>query len=94
MPYHLRFQPDEWMTYHVTARCLEGFLFLKPKPEMTSLVLGVLGRGMEQYQAQIQVHNLVVMSNHYHLLISSRSAEDLSVFMQFFNGNVSIFPHP
>ena len=89
MSYHLRFQPNEWMTHHVTARCLEGFLFLKPKPEITSLVLGVLGRGMELYKTVIQIHNLVLMSNHYHLLITSKSAEDLSNFMQFFNGNIA-----
>ena len=53
MSYHLRFQPHEWMTHHVTARCLEGFLFLKPNPEITSVVLGVLGKGMEKYRVQI-----------------------------------------
>ena len=89
MPYHIRYQPEEWMTHHITTRCLEGFLFLKPKPEITSLVLGVLGRGREQYKDQIQIHNLVIMSNHYHLIASARSAEDLSAFMQFFNGNIA-----
>ena len=89
MSYHIRYQPEEWMTHHIATRCLEGFLFLKPKPEITSLVLGVLGRGREQYKDQVQIHNLVIMSNHYHLIASARSAEDLSAFMQFFNGNIA-----
>ena len=42
---NLRFQPDKWMTYYGTARCLEGVLFLKPKQEVISLVLSILGDG-------------------------------------------------
>ena len=67
----------------------EGFLFLKPKPEVTSLVLGVLGRGMAQYRAVIKVHNLVVMSNHYHLMADVKSGKDLADFMRMFNGEVA-----
>ena len=89
MPKHLKYQPEECMIHHVTSRCWNGCLFLKPTPEITSLILGVLEYGRAAHKDGILIHNFVVMSNHYHLLLSSRTADDRKDFMRFFNKHIS-----
>ena len=89
MPTFIRFQPQQWMVHHVTSRCRKGYAFLKPTQEVNTLFLGILGRAQHKFKGRILVHNLVVMSNHYHLLLSAYSTDDLSTFMQFLNGNLT-----
>lgn len=89
MPTSIRFQPQQWMIHHVTSRCRKGYAFLKPTKEVNSLFLGFLGRTQLKFKNRILVHNLVVMSNHYHVLLSAYSVDDLSAFMQFLNGNLT-----
>ena len=89
MPAPIKFHPTQWTFYHATQRCRTGYAFLKPLPEVTSLFLGVLEYARETYKDRIKVHNVVVMSNHYHLLASAKDEEDLSAFMQLLNGNVA-----
>ena len=85
----IRFQPEEWMMYHATSRCIEGKAFLKPIPKVNELFLGILGKTMECYKEVVCVHNVVVMSNHYHLMASVRDGKDLADFMRMLNGEVA-----
>ena len=89
MPAPIKFQSTDWTFYHATQRCRKGYAFLKPIAEVTSLFLGVLEYSREAHRDTILVHNLVVMSNHYHLLVSAKTPEDLGDFMQLLNGNVA-----
>ena len=89
MPTFIRFQPQQWMVHHITSRCRKGYAFLKPTQEVNALFLGVLGRAQHKFKDRILIHNLVVMSNHYHLLLSAHSTDDLSTFMKFLNGNLT-----
>ena len=43
MPHHLRYQSTTWATHHIVSRCIQGFGFLKPDPEIVAICKGVLG---------------------------------------------------
>ena len=89
MPAHLRFQSQTWATHHVVSRCIQGFAFLKPTREIRALTKGVLAYSLEQHQDTIELHHYVVLSNHFHLLLSAQSTPELAEFMCFFKGNLA-----
>ena len=89
MPAHLRFQSQTWATHHVVSRCIQGFAFLKPTREIRALTKGVLAYSLEQHQDTIELHHYVVLSNHFHLLLSAKSTPELAEFMCFFKGNLA-----
>ena len=89
MPAHLRFQSQVWATHHVVSRCIQGFAFLKPTREIRAITKGVLAYSLEQYQDTIELHHYVVLSNHFHLLLSAKSTPNLADFMCFFKGNLA-----
>ncbi len=89
MPAHLRFQSQDWATHHVVSRCIQGFGFLKPTREIRAITRGVLAYSLEQHQDTIELHHYVFLSNHFHLLLSSKSSPDLAEFMCHFKGNLA-----
>ena len=89
MPAHLRFQSKSWATHHVVSRCIQGFAFLKPTRQIRAMTKGVVGYALDKYQDRIQLHHYVFLSNHFHLLLSSESSQDLAEFMCFFKGNLA-----
>lgn len=89
MPAHLRFQSQPWATHHVVSRCIQGFAFLKPTREIRAITKGVLAYSLEQFKDTIELHHYVVLSNHFHLLISAQSSPNLASFMCFFKGNLA-----
>ena len=54
---------------------------------MRSLTLGVLGRSLRLYP--VQLHAFVFLSNHYHLLVTVRDAQQLAQFMNYLNSNLA-----
>ena len=89
MGYHLRYQSQPWATHHVVSRCLRGYSFLKPTPTIVKTIAGVLGRSLFVYSDCIELHNNVFLSNHFHLLISSKSTNALSEFMKYLKSNLT-----
>ena len=89
MPAHLRFQSQTWATHHIVSRCLQGFGFLKPTRQVRAITKGVLAYSLEKYLDNIQLHHYVFLSNHFHLLLSAKSSQDLAEFMCFFKGNLA-----
>ena len=87
MPRKLRFQPEEWSTFFVTSRCIHSRFLLRPSQHSNQLIIGVIAKGVSKFD--IKLHALCVMSNHYHLLLSSKNAQVLAQFMQFINGNIA-----
>ena len=83
----LRYQPDEWMVHFVTTRCLQSRYLLRPSPRVRSLIVGVLERAAERTGCRL--HAAVALSNHIHLVVSSRSAAHLADYMQFVNCNIA-----
>src|SRR5664279_907854 len=86
MPRPLRFVPEHSMV-EVTTRTLHGRLLLKPSPELTELVLGIVGKAQALYG--MTIHAFVFLSTHAHFLLSPTDAGQLAVFMQFINANVA-----
>jgi hypothetical protein len=82
----LRFVPPGSLV-EVTTRTLQGRLLLKPSPELTDLILGVIGKAQALYG--MTIHAFVFLSTHAHFLVSPTSAGQLARFMQFVNANVA-----
>ena len=83
----LRYQPGEWSTVFVTGRCIHSRFLLTPSPRVNSLINGILERGCTRYA--VRLHAMCFMSNHYHLLLSSKDAASTSSFMQFILSNIA-----
>jgi putative transposase len=86
MPRPLRFIPENSLV-EITTRTMQGRLLLNPSPQLTDLILGVIGKAQDTYK--MTIHAFVVMSNHAHLLISPTDAHQLARFMQFLNANIA-----
>ena len=89
MPHHLRYQSQPWATHHVVSRCIRGFAFLKPTPEINAVIRGVFCYSLNKYKSVIEVHSFGFMSNHFHLMISAAETKFMSQFMAHFKGNVA-----
>jgi REP element-mobilizing transposase RayT len=81
----LRQYSDSGM-YFVTTRTFQGRLLLRPSAEVNAAVGGVLAKAVARYG--VELHAYVVLSNHVHLLVSTKGAQ-LSAFMQYFAGNTA-----
>jgi hypothetical protein len=83
----LRYLPAPGTLVEVTTRTVHGRLLLKPTPPINEAILGILGRAQRMYG--MVVHLVVVLSNHYHLLVAPTDAEQLAEFMGFVNSNIA-----
>ncbi|MEM7481953.1 MAG: transposase [Acidobacteriota bacterium] len=83
----LLYVPPSGGLFLVTTRTVHGRFLLRPGMQLNALAAGVLGRAQRRHE--VEIHAAVVLSNHYHLLISVRDAEQLASFMCFFNGNLA-----
>jgi len=86
MPRPLRFVPTNSLV-EVTTRTVQGRLLLRPSPELTVIILGVIGKAQDIYK--MSIHAFVVLSTHAHFLCSPSSADRLASFMQFVNSNIA-----
>jgi len=75
------------LPYHVTARCNNREAFFCDLDQIWAILFSELNETIEIYQ--IKIHALVLMPNHFHLLISTPGA-DLGVVMQTFIREVTI----
>jgi hypothetical protein len=66
---------------------MQSRLLLRPSPELTQRILGVLGRA--QRQTGLEIHAFVFASNHYHLLVSPESPVQLVRFMNQVQSNLA-----
>lgn len=83
----LRYVPTPGTLVEVTTRTVQGRLLLQPTPAVNQAVLGVIGRAQRIYG--MVVHFVVVLSNHYHFLLSPTDARQLAGFMGFVNSNIA-----
>ena len=82
----LRFVPARSLV-EVTTRTVHGRLLLRPSAEVNELIRGIVGRAQELFP--VQIHALVVLSNHWHALLSVEHTAQLAGFMAFVNGNIA-----
>ena len=78
MPRRLRFVPPGGALVEVTCRTVQGRLLLRPSFVLNAVTLGVLARAARRYE--VEVHAYVFLSNHYHLLVSVSTAQQLAAF--------------
>ncbi len=82
----LRFIPPDSLV-EVTSRTVQGRYLLRPSRELNEIILGVLARAAQFYE--VEVCAFVFLSNHMHLLLRPRDAEQLALFMGYLNGNLA-----
>ena len=80
--------PDGSHVVEVTTRTIQSMFLLKPSEEFNEIVLGVLGWALAKL-AGVRILAFTFMSNHYVMLLWVRDAEALSLFMEYFNGNLA-----
>ena len=83
----IRYQPEEWSVSFVTGRCIHSRYLLRPSPRTNAIVIGVLARALHRYE--VKLFGVCFMSNHYHLLLSSKNAGALAGFMQYIGSNIA-----
>ena len=99
MPSPLQFVPEDAKIWtdtkgrpiaiaEVTIRTIMGVFLLKPTPENTDLILGVLGRAQERYDFELYAY--AFLSNHGSYLIGVRSAEHMSQIKCYIHGNIAL----
>lgn len=82
----LRFFPFRTLV-EVTCQTFQSRFLLKPTPEISDLILGVLGRAQRRFG--VEIHALAFLSNHYHLLLTIRDGLQLAGFMGYVNSNIA-----
>ncbi len=60
---------------------------MKPTPELYAIVVGVIARAQRRFP--VEVCGIVVLSNHYHLLLWVPDSRRLADFMCFVNSNLA-----
>jgi len=71
----------------ITSRTQHGRFLMRPSEEVNELIVGVLGRAQAMYD--VALHAFCFLANHYHLLATMRSVEQMSLFTGFLNANLA-----
>jgi REP element-mobilizing transposase RayT len=79
--------PKPKTTFEITIKTIHGRFLLRPSKQLNEIILGVLGRFLPRYK--VELHLIVVASNHIHMIVSVEDIQSLSNFMRDFNGNVA-----
>ena len=79
--------PHPGQMFEITTRAINRRKLLRPSKEVNNIIVGVIGRA--QKHVDVQLHAFVFMSTHYHILLTVKSAEDMSKFIGFINCNVT-----
>ncbi len=82
----LRWTPPGGLV-EVTCRTIQGRALLRPSRELNRRILGVVGRA--QRRESMEMHAIVVLSTHYHLLLSPKEPGQLVRFMRFVQTNIA-----
>jgi len=83
-----RIDPKYGDLVEITTRTQQGRYLIKPSKKFNRIVLGVLGRALNRNPG-VSVVAFAFMSNHYIMLLRVLSAQHLSNFMEYFNGNLA-----
>lgn len=71
----------------VTVRTTQSRHLLRPSRDLNRLVAGVLAHALRSHR--VKLHGAVFLSNHFHLLLSPASVEEMSDFMRLVNRALS-----
>lgn len=87
MGYPLRWNRTD-LVFEVTIETIQGRYLLRPNREVRDVILGVISRAQEHYQA-IRLYAFVFTRNRATLLVSTGDEEQLSKFMAYVDGEIS-----
>lgn len=82
-----RHYPPGVSTYHVTSKCVDDQFLWRPSQRTTFVFASTLAATVEKYK--IGIYAVVVMANHFHLVVRANSKE-LSAAMQFFKSRLAL----
>ncbi|HRY95467.1 MAG TPA: transposase [Myxococcota bacterium] len=88
MPRPLRFMPEPGTLFEITNRTVMGRLLLRPSEELNAILLGCLGRALDQFP-EIGIFAFFWASNHFHLLLRGLSSQAISAFMGYLESNIA-----
>ncbi|MCP4545450.1 MAG: hypothetical protein GY835_03150, partial [bacterium] len=71
----------------VSSRTVNAWALMRPCAELSDVTVGVLGRSLEI--SPVEIVAISCLSNHYHALLVAEDQQQLSRFMQHFQGNLS-----
>ena len=71
----------------ITTRAIQGRFLLWPSPQLTAVILGIIGRALARYN--ISLHAFFFASNHYHLIVTVPDVRSLAAFMCYLNSNIA-----
>jgi len=84
---NLRYLPRSGMLVEVTCRTIQGRFLLRPGQPLNEIFIGCLAKARGLFA--VDIHAVVVLSTHYHLLVSPADSEQLANFMKHLNTNLS-----
>jgi len=82
----LRYFPPNSLV-EVTTRTLQSRYLLPPTKHFARIAVGILARAQER--APIRIHAIGGLQTHIHLLATIDDAEQLTLFMEYANGNIA-----
>ncbi|MCP4686022.1 MAG: hypothetical protein GY867_11355 [bacterium] len=84
-----RFLPknQDGVLVEVSCRTVNAWALLRPSAELSDVTVGVLGRSLEI--SPVELVAVSFMSNHWHGLLVAEDQQQLSRFMQHFQGNLA-----
>lgn len=78
---------EQGQLVEVVFKTVGGTFWLRPSAAVNALILGVLARALQL--CRVQLHAMVFMSNHAHLLLTAADAEALARFIGHVKGNIA-----
>ncbi len=88
MARRVRFVSPQGSLVEVTVRTAQSEFLLRPSPSLNDLAGGVFGRA--QAKVPVRVHAAIVMSSHFHLLLSVDDARQMADFMAYVDTNLAL----
>ncbi|MEM1180260.1 MAG: transposase [Acidobacteriota bacterium] len=82
-----RYLPRPGAVIEITQRTIQGRFLLKPSRRLNAVVAGCLARAQKNTGAT--VHAVAVLSNHFHLLASFTSVQQMASFVGQLKTNIS-----
>jgi REP element-mobilizing transposase RayT len=83
----LRYVPEDIRLAHITCRTIQGRYLFTPSPTLNDIVLGVLGRAQQKHP--IRICEVVVASNHLHMLVDIDSVQQIADYMEYAGSNLA-----
>lgn len=82
---HARYVPEGGALVEISCRTLQGRKLFRPTEALRRIVVGILCRAMRRHP-DVQLHAVVFLTNHYHLLLTVPDAILMASFMTYCNG--------